>query len=765
MTMRRLSYRTAAFAAATMLLSTGCVERQDVTQDVAQNVAQQGEQTGVFHGVEGLDYKTPTLSGTTDAQGVFRYRRGEMVTFSVGELPLGSAVGSQEPMTVAHLVNGVNGDVEKIHFPQATNLARFLQSLDPDSNVENGTQITEKARELASRYEHDLDFGKREEAFAADPNVQAIFAALGTRLRSPAEARNYLRRTLWGIQKFTDVRIPTRDGKYVLADIFRPIASGKYPGIVGIGDYGKAFYRGCECNQEQVLERAVAEDHFFMGNPERHPYENHETADSRYWVPKGYAVVRVDGRGVCNTPGLLNPYSVQEAEDFYDSIEWVASREWSNGSVGTWGASYFGVNQPIVASLQPPSLKAMVVSAGDSQRYRQVLFTGGISNVIGRESWWEKSVKVNRCLGQESFDRIAHQKANPFADPPAYGSYYNNPKPPGELDADMSKVTVPMLVEVPLSHTGHQHIRGSTVTYMDAASKQKQLSFITGDFISGWMYTEPALAHHLKFYNRFLKGEQQDSDVMKPALRMMIRTGDRGWFWQYEDEFPVARTDYRRFYLHGTPAKFAGDGKRNDFLTLSSSEPTQATSKTYSADVNRERESCWASGISFVSEPMTEDMTLAGFGKVVTWVSSTSSDVDLFVSVRVLDENGKEVQYALAPQRRDYPVGKGALKVSHRTQDKEKSTVYLPYHTHSKADYSPLKGKDDIVRVEIEIEPTTALVRAGHRIRLDLQPVDGCGWGTPHVYDKSYHDGVSNTVHTDPQRASYLQLPVIPAKQ
>ncbi len=750
--MHQWLHRSAALAVAVLLLS-------------ASSAAAQGAvQTGVFYGVEGLQYRTATLSGTTNAQGEYKFRPGESVTFSVGELPLGSAVGSKELMTIAHLVLGVNGDVEKIHFPQATNLARFLQTLDADGNMENGIRITDQARALVGKYEHDIEFGNSEEEFAAQPSVKAIVGALGTKLRTPAEARNNLRQTLWGIQKLTDVKIPMRDGGYVMADIFRPIAPGKYPAIVGIGSYGKAFFRGCTCDEKQVQEKAIAEDHFFMGNPERHPYENHETADSRYWVPKGFAVVRIDGRGVCNTPGVMNPYSAQEAEDFYDSIEWVASRDWSNGRVGTWGASYFGVNQPIVASLQPPSLKAMVVSAGDSQRFRQVLFTGGISNVIGRQGWWERSVKVNRCQGQQTFDRIAHQNANPFADPPAYGTYYNNPKPPGEMDADMSKVTVPMLVEVPLSHTGHQHIRGSAETYIQAASKEKQLSLITGDFISGWMYTRPALEHHLQFYNRYLKGERQDTDVMKPAVRMMIRSGDRGWFWQYADEFPVARTEYRKFYLQGTPATFSVDGNRNDFLTLSRTEPKQAASKTYSADVNRESTPCWRSGISFISEPMTEDMTLAGYGKVVTWVSSTSADMDLFATVRVLDQNGKEVQYALAPERRDYPVGKGALKVSHRTLDKERSTVYRPYHTHSRADYSPLKGKDDVVRVEVELEPTTALVKAGHRIRLDLQPIDGCGWGTPHVYDKTYHDGASNAIYTGPQRASYLQLPVIPAK-
>lgn len=761
--MYRTSYRGRFFRTAIpLLLLTACGAPAVVVQNQGN-----GTLAGVFYGVEGLDYQTETLSGRTNAAGEFRYRSGEVVTFSVSKLTLGSTAGSQELTTVAHLVLGVNGDVTKIKNLGATNRARFLQSLDDDGNVENGVRITDRARQLTDRYRNSINFGLSEENFSSDASVKFLFQELGAGLRSPAEARNHLRRTLYGIRKSSDVRIPMRDGGYVLADSYRPIAEGRYPAIVGIGDYGKAPYRGCICNQEEMLESAVTEDRFFEGNPDLHAYENHETADSKYWVPNGYAVVRIDGRGVCQVPGVMNPYSAQEAEDFYDAIEWVADREWSNGNVGTWGASYFGINQPIVASLQPPSLKAMVVSAGDSDRYRQVVFTGGIPNTLTRERWWENSVKPNQCYGQptqQTFDRIALLRDNPFEDSAYYGTYYDEPQPPGAIAADMSKVTVPMLVEVPLSHSGNQHVRGSVITYMDAASEEKQLSLITGNFIAGWMYSEPALAHHLEFYNRWLKGEQ--NDVMeKPPVKMMVRTGGGGWYWQFENEFPIARTEYRKYYLDGTPQALSGDANRDDFMTLSRTEPSREASRSYSAEVNIDAEACWASGVSFVTDPLAEDMVLAGWLKLVTWVSSTSSDMDLYASVRVLDEDGKEVSYALRPGSVSYPVGKGALKVSHRKLDEARSTIYAPYHTHQESDYAPLRGNDEAVEVEVEIEPTTALVKAGHRIRLDVQPVDGCGWGSPHVYDHSYHDEASNTVYMGPDYRSYVQFPVVPPKR
>jgi uncharacterized protein len=93
-----------------------------------------------------------------------------------------------------------------------------------------------------------------------------------------------------------------------------------------------------------------------------------------------------------------------------------------------------------------------------------------------------------------------------------------------------------------------------------------------------------------------------------------------------------------------------------------------------------------------VTEPLAKDTLLAGYIKLVTWASSTSSDMDIFASVRVMDENNEEVPDTLSPNAGYYPVGLGWLKVSHRKLDEKKSTIHRPYHTHLKSDYAPLKS-------------------------------------------------------------------------
>ena len=78
----------------------------------------------------------------------------------------------------------------------------------------------------------------------------------------------------------------------------------------------------------------------------------------------------------------------------------------------------------------------------------------------------------------------------------------------------------------------------------------------------------------------------------------------------------------------------------------------------------------WTTGMSFVSEPMAEDMAVIGYMKAGLWVSSSAIDMDVFVSLRVLDAADREIRYD-APIHPAHPlfaapVGQGLLNVSHR---------------------------------------------------------------------------------------------------
>ena len=265
-----------------------------------------------------------------------------------------------------------------------------------------------------------------------------------------------------------------------------------------------------------------------------------------------------------------------------------------------------------------------------------------------------------------------------------------------------------------------------------------------------------------------------------PPVRLEIRTGNGASFVLQENEWPVARTNYTRWYLDATSAEWAGTDARSDFLRLSMSEPSVERQRSYSAEVRllppgvgaairldpeSPESNPQVNGISFISEPLGEDMVLAGYGKAGMWVSSSAADMDIYVSVRAVNEDGREVDYTsfatMGFGNRPTPLMKGWLKVSHRTLDLERSTEYSPKHTHRKADYAPL-ARGELVQVEIELIPNMGLIRKGQRIRVDIQPYDGVAHGMHHAYDPSYHDGATNTVYTGPGHVTYVQLPVLP---
>src|SRR2546430_8550925 len=77
-------------------------------------------------------------------------------------------------------------------------------------------------------------------------------------------------------------------------------------------------------------------------------FMNWETVNPLWWVPRGYACVRVDGRGSGKSPGRTDPWSPSEARDFYDAIEWTGKQSWCNGRVGTNGISYYAMNHCLV---------------------------------------------------------------------------------------------------------------------------------------------------------------------------------------------------------------------------------------------------------------------------------------------------------------------------------------------------------------------------------------------------------------------------------
>jgi predicted acyl esterase len=164
-------------------------------------------------------------------------------------------------------------------------------------------------------------------------------------------------------------------------------------------------------------------------------------------------------------------------------------------------------------------------------------------------------------------------------------------------------------------------------------------------------------------------------------------------------------------------------------------------------------------GVSLETPPLERDSEITGPLAASFWVSSESEDMDLFLTLRNFDADGNEV-LETGQQGTPVPVAKGWLRVSHRELDDRLSLPYRPYHKHTRRLYLAV---GEIVKVDVEIWPTSMVFRKGHRIRLDIQPRDGVGSQSYMHYHADYNTG-ANTVYAGGERESYLLLPVIPPK-
>ena len=74
-------------------------------------------------------------------------------------------------------------------------------------------------------------------------------------------------------------------------------------------------------------------------------YQCWEVVDPEKWVPDGYVCIRVDSRGAGRSPGVIDIWSLREAQDLAQCVEWAGVQPWSNGKVGLNGISYYAENQ------------------------------------------------------------------------------------------------------------------------------------------------------------------------------------------------------------------------------------------------------------------------------------------------------------------------------------------------------------------------------------------------------------------------------------
>jgi putative CocE/NonD family hydrolase len=254
-------------------------------------------------------------------------------------------------------------------------------------------------------------------------------------------------------------------------------------------------------------------------------------------------------------------------------------------------------------------------------------------------------------------------------------------------------------------------------------------------------------------------------------VKLEIRTGGSPgrYEFRYENEWPLARTQWTKVFLdiHETPGGAASDAEGKLWcdptqderkLTYSASGATKAGVASGSS-LATTHGNTGRTGVSFESDPMPHDTEVCGPLMMNLWVSSTSEDMDIFVTIRNIDASGNDV-CEVGQHGQPIPcVTKGWLRASHRKLDEEKSLPYRPYHSHDERWW--LKPNEP-VECQIEIWPTSMVFKKGHKLRVDIQPRDGAGSAPYTHYHADYNAGAENTIYSGGEKVSYLLVPMIP---
>lgn len=544
-----------------------------------------------------------------------------------------------------------------------------------------------------------------------------------------------------------DVAIKLRDGVTIYADVFRPVGDEACPAILAWSPYGKEI--GGQMLDDVPMRSGVPLS-------ATSGLEKFEGPDPAYWVAHGYAIVNPDKRGAYMSEGNLLYWGHEDALDGCDVIEWIASRPWSNGKVGMSGNSWLTVSQWFIAAERPEHLAAIAPWEGFCDHYRESGTRGGIPAPEFPEMIAETFASAHGML--EDQPRMIVER-------PFMCDYWE------DKAARVENIEIPAYVVA--SYTNSVHTHGSFAGFRRMASKEKWLRVHN---TSEWFdyYTPENVEDLRRFFDHYLKGIDNGWEQTPRVRLSVLNPGGTDIVGRAEEEFPLARTQYRKLYLSAADS------------TLCTTLPDQQAVSEYQSDSVRHE--------VIYRYRMEKPTELTGYMKLHLWVSAPDhDDMDLAVRVEKLSRDGQP----LPDRTGNIIAATGLMRVSMRQLDEARSTEAEPYYTFTTE--QKLKP-GEIVPVEIEIWPMGLYFNEGEMLQLTVgayqpanaaipfgsasisvpregytfmpgQPVDmitvggnatQCADPTDVVVSPATHNAGRHRIYTGGQYDSYLYVPEIP---
>jgi len=580
-----------------------------------------------------------------------------------------------------------------------------------------------------------------------------------------------------------DVMIPMRDGVKLATDIYRPARSGvpvaeRLPVLLQRTPYGKEA-RG-------LVERAM------------------------WFARHGYVVALQDLRGRYGSEGTFRKYDDVTAPDGYDTVEWLTRLPYSDGKVGMWGTSYGAHTQADAAKMDPPGLRALLLNFGGlSNGWRVKVRNHGAFELAQQMGWAFNEAgadhpEVAAALADEPVEKwfaatplrrglsplaLAPDFEDYFLEEQTHADYDDYWKGPGKNWSEHYAGTA----DIPMLHVGgwYDSYCGSTIENWVAlaARKRSPMRLLMGPWTHGGnarssagdvefgpeaAIPDFATELHLAWFDHHLKGKATSAAAWPPIRLFVMGTGDghkdahgrlhHGGYWRDAHAWPLPETRPTRFYLHagGTLSTEApvGDVAPTTY-TYDPRNPVPTVGGAFSGALEngaydqRDPEPphlplrARRDVVAFQTEPLTEDVEVIGPITVHLYASSSALDTDF--TAKLVDAY---------PPTPDFPAGfdlnltDGIVRGRYRNAP-ERAELMTP---------------GQVYEFVIEPFPTANVFKKGHRIRLDisssnfprfdLNPNTGEPLGTSRRMMAA-----DNSIHHDGGHASYVTLPLAPARR
>jgi putative CocE/NonD family hydrolase len=480
------------------------------------------------------------------------------------------------------------------------------------------------------------------------------------------------------------------------------------------------------------------------GKPQFSTLTSWESPDPNFWVPAGYAVVNMNLPGYSTSEGLPTVFSEHQAKCFYEAIEWTALQPWCTGKVGLNGVSFLAITQYHVAACQfyggpPPSLCAISPWEGFTDMYHDFFMVGGVEELAFPVFWWNTELKPTlNCTVAEFVESEGCLPFEVVSHHPFYDDYWK------EKAAKVDEITVPMLVCGSFSDKGI-HPLGAFKAFMKAKSEHKWVyTHRTGKWDA---YYSPEVQNLTKdFFDCFLKDDTSSGFLDTPRVRLEVRStyGDIREV-RYENEWPLARTQYTTLYLSPEPRALMPD------------RAVQPSEIAYSA----------VKGMAVFDYKFPEDTELSGYMKLRVWVEARPStaggdppdDMVIFTAVDKLDRNEVPVRFFGSVGNKNDMITRGQVRVSRRELDPDDSTEWLPVLKQtSEKKLQP----GEIVPVDMGFWPSSTFFAAGETMRLVVSSSE-IAKSPPFKKSVQGNRGV-HVLHLGGEYDSHLLAPHVPPK-